>query len=178
MSSAVTGTGQQQEPIASKLTIAIVSLEAGLGVGIISYAVERWLEVPPSRFLIADLADQAISGIATALAIYLIWIKGRRAQLLDRQRFELISASTQQIRDALQLITNSAVPGTPQQGIIIYAVDHIEWVLQEVLPAVHQKPKEVAERIKKYAVDEPETTLGQHAVATEKIDPSSNSTLK
>jgi tRNA threonylcarbamoyladenosine modification (KEOPS) complex Cgi121 subunit len=68
--------------------------------------------------------------------------------MLDRQRFELIAASTQQIRDALQLITDTAVPGSEQQRIVIYAVDHIEWVLQEVLPTVHQEPEEVRARIK------------------------------
>jgi hypothetical protein len=152
------GIRRKQLPVASKTTISVVSLLSGLVIALLSLAVERWLESPKLAFQMIDLTDQAIAGIATSAGIYFVWDKSRRAQLLDRQRFELISASTQQIRGALQLITDSAEPGTPQQGVIIYAVDHIEWVLQEVLPAVHQDPKEVRERVKEYEASQDENS--------------------
>jgi len=153
------GATHKRIPVTSKLTIITVSVLAGFGIAMISYGVERALGIPSTGFALTDMADQLIAGVATAACIYFVWQRSRRAQLLNLQRFELISTSTQQIRDALQLITDIAQPGTPQQGVIIYAVDHIEWILQEVLPAVHQDPKEVRERVKKYATDTDESHI-------------------
>lgn len=144
-------TVRRKSPVVKKTTITVVSLLAGLIVTLLSFAVERWLEMPKTGFLPIDLTDQIIAGIATSAAVYFVWQRERRAQLLDRHRFELINASTQQIRSALRLITDSAEPGTPQHSVVEYAVDHIEWVLQEVLPAVHQDPKEVRRRVKEYS---------------------------
>lgn len=136
--------------VPSKTQIYLQSLLAGVCVALFSYAVEEL--VGEAHFQASKLSalDQVVAGLVAAVCIFALRYNSRKRRLLDRQRFELIAASTQQIRDALQLITDTAVPGSQQQRVIIYAVDHIEWVLQEVLPTVHQDPKEVRARIKDY----------------------------
>jgi tRNA threonylcarbamoyladenosine modification (KEOPS) complex Cgi121 subunit len=135
-------------PVSSKAQIYVQSLLAGLCVALFSSAVEELVGEAHVHVSWISAADQVVAGIVAAACVFAIRRNSRKRRMLDRQRFELIAASTQQIRDALQLITDTAVPGSEQQRIVIYAVDHIEWVLQEVLPTVHQEPEEVRARIK------------------------------
>lgn len=149
--SLMSGKTKTKSRIPSKLSIFMTALAAALAVALVSFAVEQYVEPPRIPFHVVDLADQALGGLFAGGCVLALRLHSRRQHLLDRQRFELISESTKQIRDALQLITDSAIPGSQQQHVIIYAVDHIEWVLQEVLPAVHQDPKEVRDRVRQYS---------------------------
>lgn len=136
--------------VPSKVEIWAQSVLAGLCVALFSSVVEELVgeaHVHASRI---STLDQLTAGLVAAVCVYILRYHSRKRRLLDRQRFELIAASTQQIRDALQLITDTAIPGSQQQQVVLYAVDHIEWVLQEVLPTVHQDPKEVRARLKEY----------------------------
>jgi hypothetical protein len=141
-------TGQKPASIPSKLAVVVSALLAGLAVGLVSMLVEYYLE-HPHPLTGAGLSDQFVAALTTAICVWVLRNNSRKRRLLDRQRFELIHESTQQIRQALQLITDTAEPGSTQQHVVIYAVDHIEWVLQEVLPTLHQDPKEVQARLKK-----------------------------
>lgn len=136
--------------VPSRTEIYVQSLFAGLCVALFSTAVEEFVEEAHVHASAISLLDQVVAGVVAAACVFALRYNSRKRRLLDRQRFELIAASTQQIRDALQLITDTAVPGSQQQKVVIYAVDHIEWVLQEVLPSVHQEPKEVQARMKDY----------------------------
>lgn len=136
--------------VPSKAEIYLQSGLAGLFVALLSLLVEELMGEPHVHLSLVNAADQLVAGVITAGCIFALRYNSRKRRILDRQRFELIAASTQQIRDALQLITDTAAPGTQHQQIVIYAVDHIEWVLQEVLPTVHQDPKEVRARMKQY----------------------------
>lgn len=139
--------------IPSRTAVALSATAAGIGVGLLSLLVEHWLEHPhPVTW--ASLSDQLVAAVTASVCVWVLRINSRKRRLLDRQRFELIHESTQQIRQALQLITDTAEPGSKQQHVVIYAVDHIEWVLQEVLPTLHQDPKEVQARLKESSAPE------------------------
>jgi hypothetical protein len=165
--------GKSDGIVLSKRSIATVAIVAGIVVALLSFIAERALEVPKADFAWVDWADQLMAGVATAVCIYVVRNNVRRQELLNHQRFELISASTQQIRDALQLITDSAVPGTAQQRVVIYAVDHIEWVLEEVLPTVHQDPKEVQDRLQRHPAPIDESSFDNAAAEKEHDSPDS-----
>jgi hypothetical protein len=147
------GKGQSKprlgmRPAVPSVTAIVLSTAAAFfGVGALSFAVERWLEGARDS-VFRSMGDQFIAALVAATCVFVLRNNSRKRRFLDRQRFELIGASTQQIRQALQLITDSARPGTQEQHVISYAVDHIEWVLQEVLPTVHQEPSEVRARMK------------------------------
>lgn len=139
--------GTKPANIPSKAAVFASAVVAGIGVGILSLVAEHWLEHPHPLTWIS-LSDQLVAAVTAAVCVWVLRNNSRRRRQLDRQRFELIHESTQQIRQALQLITDSAEPGSKQQHVMIYAIDHIEWVLQEVLPTLHQEPKEVQARLK------------------------------
>lgn len=139
--------GQKTRRIPSKTAVLISAVAAGIAVGLLSLVVEQWLE-HPNPVTLVGLSDQLVAAITAGVCVWVVRNNSRKRRLLDRQRFELIRESTQQIRQALQLITDSAEPGSRQQHVIIYAIDHIEWVLQEVLPTLHQEPEEVQARLK------------------------------
>lgn len=143
-------TKQKPLRVPSKAQIYLQSIVAGLCVALLSSIVEELVGEAHVHVSALSILDQAVAGLIAAACVFALRYNSRKRRLLDRQRYELIAASTQQIRDALQLITDTAVPGSQQQQVVIYAVDHIEWVLQEVLPTVHQDPKEVRARIKQY----------------------------
>lgn len=138
---------QKAPRIPSKVAVCLSAAAAAIVVGLFSLLVEQWIE-HRNPFTLISLSDQVVAAISAGICVWFLRNNSRKRRLMDRQRFELIGESTQQIRQALQLITDSAEPGSPQQHVIIYAVDHIEWVLQEVLPTLHQEPKEVQARLK------------------------------
>jgi hypothetical protein len=139
-------TGSNRPAIPSKAAVVVSAIAAGIGVGVLSSLV--YLLEGREIFQLTSLSDQLIAALIAGICVFVLRHNSRKRRLLDLQRFELIHASTQQIRQALQLIADSAEPGTRQQHVIVYAVDHIEWVLQEVLPTLHQQPEEVRARLK------------------------------
>jgi hypothetical protein len=141
-------TGNEPPRIPSKASIFVSAAAAGIGIGVLSLLVEHLVERPQQAITLLTLSDEFVAALTAGICVLVLRYNSRKRRLLDLQRFELIRESTQQIRQALQLITDSAEPGTRQQHVIIYAVDHIEWVLQEVLPTLHQEPKEVQARLK------------------------------
>ncbi len=139
--------------IPSKAAVLLSAVAAAIVVGILSLLAEQWME-HTNPFTLVSLSDQVVAAVSAGICVWILRNNSRKRRLMDRQRFELIGESTQQIRQALQLITDSAEPGSRQQQVVIYAVDHIEWVLQEVLPTLHQEPKEVQARLKETSAPE------------------------